>query len=77
MSSENTSIKKLKEQWHNDPKNWKYGLFYFNKDDKRIFSPKRNKYLGWTVNFANATSIITFLVLITLILLVTYFLTNL
>lgn len=25
---------------------WKLGIFYYNKDDKRLFSPKRIKYLG-------------------------------
>jgi len=51
---------------YSDPSNWKWGIFYFNKDDKRIFPPKRNKYAGWTVNFANLYSIIALIVLIIL-----------
>ena len=46
-------------QWHNDPANWKWGVFYYNKKDKRILPPKRTKSLGWTINFANPFSIIT------------------
>lgn len=47
-----------------DEDHWKWGIFYYNKDDKRLFPPKRNKFLGWTVNFANPYSILaTFLVI--------------
>ena len=45
-------------QWHNDPANWKWGVFYYNKKDKRILPPKRTKSLGWTINFANPYSIL-------------------
>jgi uncharacterized membrane protein len=44
----------------NDSKYWKLGIFYFNKNDKRIFPPKRNPAMGWTINFANPKSIIVF-----------------
>lgn len=37
----------------NDPKNYKWGLFYFNPNDSRIIVPKRAKWMGWTLNFAN------------------------
>jgi hypothetical protein len=53
----------LKNKWHDDPKNWKLGIFYFNKDDKRWFPPKRIGLLGWTVNFAQPFAYV-FLVLI-------------
>ena len=59
MTTEEKLTKDTLENWRKDPNNWKWGIFYFNKDDKRIFPPKRNKYLGWTVNFANPISIIT------------------
>ena len=42
-----------KDKWHADSSNWKLGVLYFNKEDKRIFVPKRIGFLGWTVNFAN------------------------
>jgi uncharacterized membrane protein len=48
--------KETLEKWHNDPSNWKLGIFYYNKSDKRIFPPKRFRALGWTVNFANPCS---------------------
>jgi len=35
-----------------NPKHWRLGLFYFNRQDGRLFVPKRFGY-GWTVNFAN------------------------
>jgi len=62
------------DNWHNDPKNWKMGLFYFNKLDKRIFPPKRIQGMGWTVNFANPWSILSILGIIALfLLLIKYF----
>lgn len=36
-----------------NPNNYKLGIFYYNTNDKRIFVPKRNKYMGWTLNFGN------------------------
>ena len=47
-----------------DPSHYKLGIFYFNKNDKRIFPPKRNPALGWTINFANPYSVLTCLALI-------------
>jgi uncharacterized membrane protein len=41
------------EQWLQNPNCWKLGIFYFNKEDKRIFPPKRIKQMGWTINFAH------------------------
>ncbi len=70
MKEEKKITKELQEQWHNDPKNWKFGIFYFNKEDKRIFPPKRNKYLGWTVNFGNSISIIVFVVVLLALILI-------
>jgi uncharacterized membrane protein len=58
------------ESWRNDPENYKFGIFYFNPIDPRIFVPKRIKELGWTLNFANPFSwliiigIITFAILL-------------
>jgi uncharacterized membrane protein len=49
-------------EWQNDPSNWKWGIFYFNPKDRRIFPPKRLKGLGWTVNFANPISVLAFIV---------------
>ncbi|AZA78627.1 hypothetical protein EG347_14465 [Chryseobacterium sp. G0186] len=49
-----------------DENHWKLGIFYYNKDDKRLFPPKRNKFLGWTVNFANPYSILAMFLAITI-----------
>ncbi|HEX7411654.1 MAG TPA: DUF5808 domain-containing protein [Bacteroidales bacterium] len=54
--------------WHDDPSNWKLGIFYYNKMDKRLFPPKRVRYFGWTVNFANPYSVLALLGIIILIL---------
>jgi uncharacterized membrane protein len=36
---------------------WKYGVFYFNRDDPALFVPKRfGLNLGYTLNFANRLS---------------------
>ena len=64
--------KELKEKWRKDPDNWKFGLFYFNRQDKRILPPKRNKYLGWTINFANPKSYIAFILLVITIIGIKY-----
>lgn len=60
------------EKWHNDPNNWKLGLFYFNPEDERIFPPKRIKWAGWTVNFANTKSILAFLGIVIVTLVIIY-----
>ena len=53
---------------HADPKNWRWGVFYYNKKDKRIFPPKRMAAFGWTVNFANPGSVLPLAVLIAMAL---------
>jgi uncharacterized membrane protein len=40
----------------NDPDNYKWGIFYFNPDDGRTIVPKRNRWMGFTLNFANPFS---------------------
>lgn len=35
-----------------NPNYYKLGMFYFNKEDSRVVVPKRNRLLGWTLNFA-------------------------
>ncbi len=39
-----------------DPLNYKWGIFYNNKNDTRTVVPKRNRALGWTLNFAKPVS---------------------
>ena len=56
--------KELLKQWSDDPNNWKWGLFYYNKEDKRLLPPKRNPAIGFTINFANKKSLLFFLLTI-------------
>ena len=56
------------DEWHKDPKNWILGVIYYNKEDKRIFPPKRFKGLGWTVNFAHPASIFVFIFILLAVL---------
>jgi uncharacterized membrane protein len=53
--------KEILIDWQKNPKNWKLGLFYYNKEDKRLFIDKRNPNLGITMNFAKRESYLFFL----------------
>jgi uncharacterized membrane protein len=44
MNRKEKPSKENLDKWHKDPNNWKLGLFYYNKEDKRIFPPK--EWLG-------------------------------
>jgi uncharacterized membrane protein len=57
---ENPSKETL-DKWHNDPNNWKWGLFYYNKEDNRLLVDKRNPNLGGTINFAHPKSYLFFI----------------
>ena len=65
--------KETKAQWHDDPENWRWGVFYYNPLDKRIFPPKRIPGFGWMVNFANPYSYLTFIGIIAFILIISYY----
>ena len=49
-------MQKKYNKGENDPDNYKLGIFYFNPEDGRIIVPKRNKLMGFTLNFANPFS---------------------
>lgn len=70
MDNTSKTKKEIHEAWHADPKNWRLGIFYYNKDDKRILPPKRFPILGWTVNFANPYSWVLVFGLITGVILI-------
>ncbi|MEZ7514275.1 DUF5808 domain-containing protein [Flavobacterium frigidarium] len=72
MKQEKPSKETL-EKWHKDPNNWVMGIFYFNREDPRIFPPKRIAMLGWTVNFANPYSVAILLALLTIAVLAASF----
>ena len=61
------------DAWHDDPSNWKLGIYY-NKLDKRVFPPKRIQWLGWTVNFAHPYSYLTILGLIIILIVIGFYL---
>ena len=54
-------MKKLEQEILNtmskNPSNWK-GIFYYNPHDPRIFVPKLQPMMGWTLNFASKYSYI-------------------
>ncbi|WP_293787971.1 DUF5808 domain-containing protein [uncultured Pedobacter sp.] len=52
---------------HENPENWKWGIFYFNKNDHRLIVPKRIKILGWTFNFAHPLSYIIIALIFTFV----------
>lgn len=47
--------------WNSNDEYWIWGIFYYNKEDKRLFPPKRNPWMGFTTNFANPKSILALL----------------
>ena len=57
-----TPSKETLDNWHADDANWKFGGFYYNKKDKRVFVEKRNPMYGITLNFANPKAYLYFLV---------------
>jgi uncharacterized membrane protein len=68
MENQEEPSEKTKEKWLNDPNNWIWGIFYYNKEDKRILPPKRIPIMGWTVNFANRNSVWLFVFMMLLII---------
>ena len=72
MKADEKPSEETLEIWHKDPNNWFLGIFYFNKKDKRIFPPKKIKFLGWTVNFANPISVLTLISIIVLIAIISF-----
>jgi len=45
MVDQNNPSKETLKKWSKDPDNWIWGVFYYNKEDKRILPPKIK--LGW------------------------------
>ncbi len=71
MESDQKSQSEKRKEWHEDSRNWKWGVFYFNREDKRLLPPKRIPMMGWTVNFANPLSVLFMLGLIAILIYVT------
>lgn len=45
----------MDEQKNTSQGEWKWGMFYFNRNDSRIILPKADG-LGWTLNFGHTIS---------------------
>jgi len=45
-----------------EPSNYKWGMFDYNKNDKRIFVDKPNPSYGTTLNFANPKAYLVLLI---------------
>lgn len=43
--------------------NWN-GFLYFSKEDSRVLVPKKNKYMGWTLNFGHPSAPWSLLILL-------------
>jgi uncharacterized membrane protein len=49
------------EAWRTNPKYWKWGMFYYNKEDDRLLVDKPNPNYGATLNFAHKKSYLFFI----------------
>lgn len=58
---------------HDNPENWKWGMFYFNKNDSRLVVRKLHQTLGWTFNFAHPISYVVLILIILIPVLYTIF----
>lgn len=72
MENQEEPSQETLNKWHKDPNNWKWGMFYYNKDDKRIFPPKRIAWMGFTVNFANRNSVLFFIIFLAFFLAIAF-----
>lgn len=73
MSSNQEPTKEISDKWRNDPNNWVWGIFYYNKEDSRIFPPKKIEEMGSTINFANPRSILALIIALAFFGMVMYF----
>lgn len=64
------------KRWRNDSNNWILGIFYYNKEDLRIFPPKKNEDMGSTINFTNPKSILALLGALAFFGMVLFFILN-
>lgn len=77
MTTDEKPTKETLDNWYKDPNNWKWEIFYFNKNDERIFPPKRFGYFGCTINFMNLKSILINISIVVVIVIVAIFLKSL
>ena len=53
----------LEQRWQ-DPANWRAGSIYSCQDDPRVVVPKKQRWRGWTINFAHPQAIPTLIIII-------------
>jgi uncharacterized membrane protein len=57
----------------NDPvddiQNYKWNIFYYNREDTRIIVPKRVRVFGWSLNFARKESYLVLVITMEVIVL--------
>jgi uncharacterized membrane protein len=66
-------VQKLENKVGESANDWKWGIFYFNPNDQRMFVPKRIESLGWTLNFARPSSqlfLLTFVLCVILLIII-------
>lgn len=56
--------KELLDSMSKEPRSWRGVFFYANGRDNRIFVPKRNPSMGWTLNFSNPYAYLVLLAII-------------
>ena len=58
--------KEINESEWRDPRNWQVGWLgvYYARRDTRIFVPKRNRWLGFTLNFAHPQAVLVSILLL-------------
>ncbi len=57
-----------------NPDNYKLIVFYFNKNDRRVIVPKRNRLLGWTLNFGQLNTYLLIIAIFAIVILAKIFL---
>ena len=55
-----------------NPDHYKWGIFYLNRDDSRLFVPKQQWGLGYTLNLGHRWAYMIILLFIGIIILISY-----
>jgi hypothetical protein len=73
MNNKDITPERLDQLWK-DSSNWTGGLFYHSKEDPRVIVPKRQKWRGWTMNFARVSAIPVLILMILFLVAPLYYL---